>query len=131
MHGKGPDSAGTGRWSGVSPAAVRADALRSDSQQHAAVALHRGAGGVPVGVLTRDVAVVLDEPVDRLGEVDDLGPALDLRGGSEEAVLEHAHRAPRLALNVLRLHPRLAGPDPHGAAAVDAHRDRGEPWPAV
>src|SRR5205085_2609952 len=70
-------------------------------EQDAAFPFHRGAVVVPIGMLARNPAVVVDETFHRLGEVHDLGVPLDLHPLAEEAVVEHAQRDVRVAGDVL------------------------------
>src|ERR1700743_3573613 len=82
-----------------------------DAQQDPLLALHRGAVGVPVGVLARDVAVVGDEAVHGLGKLDDLDRALQLCPLAVEAVGEGADPGPGVAAEVPDLVGGLPGAD--------------------
>src|ERR1700730_6987613 len=69
----------------------RSPALRVDPQQALALIDHRSAIVVPVGVFTGDGAVVLDQRIERVGQVHHLRRAVDLDIGVAEVVRHHDH----------------------------------------
>ena len=92
--------------------------------EHALVAHHGRPVVVPVGVLAAHGPVVVDERLERLRQVDDLGVPLDLHPRTEEVVGEPAVGGTRVAQEVLDLERRLPAADDHPALGVDGGRDR-------
>src|SRR5829696_4788857 len=106
-------------------------ALDLEAHEDPALADHRRAVLVPVGVLARQPPVVVDEQLDRVGLLDDLRGALDLHPAAVEAVGEGAHPYPRVTTQVVRLRGGAGGGDDDPALAVDAGSDGGQLGAAV
>src|SRR5207248_9497152 len=104
-------------------AAVRAGPLEAHADEHTALAFHRAAVLVPVGMLPGERPVVLDEQVHRLRKGDDFGGSVDLDPVPEEAVVQDTKRDPRIAADVLDLERRLACADRDPSAGVDTTDD--------
>ena len=69
-------------------------------------------------------AIQLDESVHRLGQVDDLGRAVDLHPLTEELIRQDAQRRPRVTPEVLGLGPINSHADRHPALGVSRTDDR-------
>ena len=81
---------------------------------------------VPVGVLSGDRAVVLDETVHGVWQGDHLDRSFGLEPPAEEPVLEDAEPGLRPPPQVEGLHGGLAGADDDPSVGVDGRRHRGE-----
>ena len=108
-------ASGSARRAGKPPVATGPQRVGVIAQQRLALLDHRPAVLVPVGVLARDAAEVLDQRLDRVGRVDDLAVAVDLHPGAAEVVGEHEHADPRVAAGVGRLGPFRVGRDDDAA----------------
>ena len=75
----------------------------------------------PVGVLSGNVAVVIDQEFHRVRERYHFGSAVDLYPGAEEAVVEHAQGGARVAAQVARFIGGLAATDDGPADVIDAN----------
>src|SRR4051794_5124295 len=95
-----------------------------DADQHALVAFHGAAVVVPVRVLTRNPAVVLDESFHGVGQWHDRRAALDQEPLAVELTGQAAEPDARVASEVLHLERRLAAADDGVALVVDADGDR-------
>jgi len=82
-------------------------------------------------VLACHPAVVVDEQLDRLGLLDDLGGAFDLRPLAVETRRHDDHGNPRITPQVLRLDRRLAGRDDDAALLVDGRAHDRQLWATV
>src|SRR5690348_11343883 len=89
---------------GYSSAAIWPRAGHRNGDDQAALAAHRVAILVPVGMLAGYPAVVIDEQVHRLGQVDEIRGALGLDPLAEEPVRHDADRGARITREVLHLH---------------------------
>src|SRR5688500_8622475 len=107
----------------ASTAAIRPGPLELDADHASLLPLHGGAIVVPIGVLARHPPVVVDQEVHGVGQVDDLGAAVDLDPLAVELVAHHAHRHGLIAPHVLDLHGRLTGRDDGPPVLVHRHGD--------
>src|SRR5215208_5747672 len=90
-----------------------------DPNQHAPLLLHGAAVLVPVGMLPADATVVVDQPLHRLRQRNDLRRPLDLHPAVEESVREHAQDRGPITSQIARLVGTLPGRDDHLPLAVD------------
>jgi N-acetylglucosamine kinase-like BadF-type ATPase len=110
----------------VLPADVGAGLRDRDAQHDPLIAFHGRAIVIPVRVLARDPPVVIDQQLHRLGQLHDLGGALDLQPLAEEPVGQHAEPDTRIAPDVPYLVRRLPGADHHVRVVIHPHRHRRE-----
>src|ERR1700729_258897 len=107
----------------VLAANVRSGPVHRDPDNEPQIAAHCLLVLRPVRVLTGDPAVVVLQDRHRRGQVDDLGVTFRLHPFAEEAVVQPAHRGPRVPGQVLRLDGGLPGADEHAADIVDGDND--------
>ena len=112
------------RRAGKPPCGDRTPPGGRDPEQGLALVAHRLAVLVPVGVLARDGAEVVDEGLDGVRQVDDLAVAVDLHPLAAEVVGQHEDADLRPAAGVRRLGALGVGRDDDASLLVDAAGDR-------
>ena len=99
--------------------------------RHLPCVSHRVTVGAPVGVLTRDPPVVVDERLQRLREVQHLGLTVDLHVLAAPVVGLRAQRDPMVSPCVAGLRPARIRRDDDPAGRIDAARHRRQLGPSV
>src|ERR1700683_3311233 len=90
-----------------------------DAQQRLALPQHGLAVLAPVGMLAGDRPVVVHQRLDRVGQVDHLGRAVDLHPGTAEIIGQDDHADLLVAAGVAGLGPLRVGGDHDPAFGVD------------
>jgi len=105
------------------PFPIRASTVDANTQEHTPITLHSTAVVIPVGVFSRDTAIVIDQGFHGIWKRYNLGSAIDLHPGAVKFIHKDAEGGTWVTAQVACLIGSFAATNDGTASSINADSD--------